>query len=125
MCTLSCFSCGQLITILWTIARQAPLLMGFSRKEYWSELPCPPPGDLPDPGIKPTSLKPPALAGGFFTTSATWEACYRAMKSWSGDSSQIRVTIEGEDSAIHKIIQFRTRAYLLNGGLGSARGIRL
>ena len=53
---------------------QAPLSMGFSRLEYWSGLPCPPPGDLPDPGIKPTSPMPPALAGGFFTTGATWEA---------------------------------------------------
>jgi len=43
--------------------------MGFSRKEYWSELPCPPPTDLPDPGIEPRSLMSPALAGGFFTTS--------------------------------------------------------
>ena len=50
--------------------------MGFSRPEYWSGLPCPPPGDLPDPGIKPTSPVAPALAGGFFffTTSVTWEA---------------------------------------------------
>ena len=48
--------------------------MGSSRHEYWSELPCPPPGDLPDPGIKLESLVSPALAGGFFTTSATWEA---------------------------------------------------
>ena len=76
VCMLSCFSCGQLFAIPWTIARQAPLLMGFSREEYWSELPCPPPGDFPDPGTKPTSLKPPALAGGFFITSATWETPY-------------------------------------------------
>ena len=48
--------------------------MGFSRQEYWSGLPFPPPGDLPDPGIEPTSLMSPALAGRFFTTSATWEA---------------------------------------------------
>ena len=48
--------------------------MGFSREEYWSGLPCPPPGDLPDPGIEPKSLMSPALAGGFLTTSATWEA---------------------------------------------------
>ena len=41
---------------LWTVAHQAPLSMGFSRQEYWSGLPCPPPGDLPDPGIKPISL---------------------------------------------------------------------
>ena len=54
--------------------RQAPLSMGFSRQEYWSGLPCPPPGDLGNPGIEPTSLLFPALAGGFFTTSATWEA---------------------------------------------------
>ena len=58
----------------WTVARQAPLSMGFSREEYWSGLPCPPPGDLPDPGIEPKSLMSPALAGGFLTTSATWEA---------------------------------------------------
>ena len=48
--------------------------MGFSRHEYWSGLPFPPPGDLPNPEIKPTSFTSPALAGGFFTTSATWEA---------------------------------------------------
>ena len=45
--------------------------MGFSRQEYWSGLPCLPPGDLPNTGIKPASLMSPALAGGFFTTSAT------------------------------------------------------
>ena len=53
-------------------AHQAPLSMGCSKQGYWSGLPCPPPGDLPDPGIKPTSLTSPALAGGFFTTSTTW-----------------------------------------------------
>ena len=47
---------------------------GFSRQEYWSGLPWPPPGDLPDPGIESVSLMSPALAGRFFTTSATWEA---------------------------------------------------
>ena len=46
--------------------------MGFSRQEYWSGLSCPPPRDLPDPGIEPVSLKSHALAGGFFTTSTTW-----------------------------------------------------
>ena len=49
----------------WTAARQAPLSTEFSRQEDWRELPFPPPGDYPDPGIKPTA---PALAGGFFTT---------------------------------------------------------
>ena len=51
----------------------ASLSMGFSRQEYWSELPCPPPGDLPDPEIESMSLTSPALAGRFFTTSATWK----------------------------------------------------
>ena len=48
--------------------------MGFSRQEYWSGLPCPLPGDLPDPDIEPTSLVSPSLAGRFFTISASWEA---------------------------------------------------
>ena len=48
-----------------------PLFMGFSRQEYWSRFPCPSPGDLPDPGIKPASFMSLALAGGFFTTRAT------------------------------------------------------
>ena len=48
--------------------------MGFSRHEYWSELPFPSPGDLPNLGIKPASLTSPALADGFFITNATWEA---------------------------------------------------
>ena len=73
-CVLSCFSRVQLCVTPWTVARQAPLSMGFSRQEYWSGLPFPPPGDLPDPGIEPASLKLPALARGFFTTSTTWEA---------------------------------------------------
>ena len=57
-----------------TVDRQVPLSMGFSRQEYWSGLPCLSPGDLPNPRIKPAPLTSPALAGGFFTTSATWEA---------------------------------------------------
>ena len=57
-------SCPTLATS-WTVTHQSPLSMGFSRQEYWSGLPFPSPGDLPDPGIKPTA---PVLAGGFFTT---------------------------------------------------------
>ena len=67
---LSCLSCVQLFATLWTLVCQAPLSLGFSRQEYWSRLPCPPPGDLPDPGMEPASLSP-SWAGGFFTTSAT------------------------------------------------------
>ena len=59
---------------LWSMAHQAPLSMGFSRQEYWSGLLCPPPGDLPDPGIELGCLMSPELAGDFFTTLATWEA---------------------------------------------------
>ena len=58
---------------LWTVVCQDPLSMGFSRQEYWSGLPSPPLGDSPNPGIKPSSHKSPALAGGFFTTSTTWK----------------------------------------------------
>ena len=71
---LSHFSHVQLFASLWTIACQAPLSMGFSREEYWSGLPCPPLGNLPDPGIEPMSLMSPAWTGRFFTTTATWEA---------------------------------------------------
>ena len=56
----------------WAVARQAPLPMGFSRQESRSGLPFPPPGDRPHPGVGPASLMSPALAGGFFTTGATW-----------------------------------------------------
>ena len=57
------------LCVPWTGACQAPLSMGFYRQEYWSGLPFPSPGDLPDPGIEPRSLPSPALAGGFFTTT--------------------------------------------------------
>ena len=62
------FSRVQLFVTLWAVACQAPLSMEFSRQEYWSGLPCLPPGDLPNPEMEPTSPVSPALAGGFFTT---------------------------------------------------------
>ena len=71
---LSCFSRVWLFATPWTVAHQAPLSIGFSRQEYQSGLPCPTPGDLPNPGTEPTSLMSPALAGGFLTTSTIWEA---------------------------------------------------
>ena len=73
-CVLSHFNHVRLFATLWTVARQASMSMGFSRQEYWSELPCSPPGNLPNPGIEPSSLMSPALAGRFFTTSTIWEA---------------------------------------------------
>ena len=69
-------SCVRLFAVPWTVAHQV-LSMGFCRQEYWSGLPFASPEDLPDPGIKPSSLTSPALAGGFFTTSAPWEALSR------------------------------------------------
>ena len=67
-CVINHFSSVQLFATPWTIVSQAPLSMSFSRQEYWSGLPFPPPRDLPNPGIEPVSLRPPALAGRFFTT---------------------------------------------------------
>ena len=63
-CCCYLLSCVQLFATPWTMAHQAPLSMGFSRQEYWSGVPFPPPGDLHDPGIEAAS---PALIGGFFT----------------------------------------------------------
>ena len=85
------FSHVQLFVTLWTVACQASLSMGFSMQECWSGVPCPPPGDLPNPGIKATSLMSPALAGGFFTTSATWETPWR-LEVTPNDSSECRAT---------------------------------
>ena len=60
----------QIFVTPWTVARQAPLSMGFSRQEHWSGLLCPPPRGLPDPGVKPMSVTSPASAGRFFTTGS-------------------------------------------------------
>ena len=68
-------SCPTLCDCMDYITCQAPLSMEFFRQEYWSGLPCPPSGNLPDPGIKPTPLMSPAFTGRFFNTSATWEVC--------------------------------------------------
>ena len=65
---LSRFSCVRLFATPWTVARQTPLSMGFSRQECWGGLPFPFPWDLPKPGIKPMSHVSPTLAGGFFST---------------------------------------------------------
>ena len=64
-----CLFAQVLFVTPWTVALQASLSMKISRQEYWSGLPFPPPGDLRDPGIEPTSLTSPVVAGRFFTTS--------------------------------------------------------
>ena len=69
------FACAQLLSSVWpfatpwTVARQAPLSMGFPRQEHWSRLPFPPPGDLPTPRTEPGSLVSPVSSGGFFTAA--------------------------------------------------------
>ena len=64
----------RLFATPWTVALQAPVSTRFPSQAYWSRLPFPAPGDLPDPGTVPASLVSPASAGGFFTTSTSWEA---------------------------------------------------
>ena len=83
VCAPSLFSRVRPFSTFWTVARRDPLSMGFSRQEYWSGLLCPPPGDLPDPGIEPVSLMSPSLAGGFFTASAIKkiDTCIRITES--------------------------------------------
>ena len=91
----------------WTVTCQAPLSMGFSRQGYWSGLPCPPSGDLPNPGIELTSLMSPALAGGFFTTGTTWEQIDGGLKQGSGSKNEElliglkdTLEVEGQDLGI-------------------------
>ena len=90
-CMLSCFSCVRLFVTPWTVALQAPLSMGFSRQEYWSGLPLPSPGNLPDPGIEPGWLS--HIAGRFFNIWATREAwgspCVYIYLSFSGFHSHL------------------------------------
>ena len=107
-------SCPVNSATLWTVTCQAPLSMGFSRQEYWSGLLCPtpgdPPGDLPNPGIEHTSLTSPALAGvrgvrcyhlgsphalagGFFTTSTTWDSSL----------TSILILTEGESKSLSTV----------------------
>ena len=84
--------CVQLLQLcltlwdLWTVAGQAPLSMGFSRQENWSGLPCPPPVDLPNPGIKPISLATPVFQAGSLTTEPPWKAhslVYQYTNAWN------------------------------------------
>ena len=85
------FSCVPLFVTLWAVVCQVALSMGFSRQEYWSGLPFPSPGDLPNPGIELTFLMFPASAVGFFTISATWEAHYTYQFSSLQSLSRVRL----------------------------------
>ena len=94
----------QLSATPWTVACQTPLSMGFSRKEYWSGMPFPPPGYHPNPGIKPTSPESPTQVGGFFTTArkgckiktqkqtgnlseGNWECLQTPLAGWGGGAA--------------------------------------
>ena len=75
VCVCACsFSCVQFFVTLWTVAFQAPLSMGFSRRDYWCGLPYLPPGDLPDLGMEPMSACISCISGRFFAHWTTWEA---------------------------------------------------
>ena len=86
-CMLRHFSSAQLFATLWNVAHQAPLSMKFSRQEYWSGLPCPPSGNLPNSGVEPLSLRSLVLAGEFFIASTTWEAPLTSISSVNSDTA--------------------------------------
>ena len=94
-CVLCCvLSHVQLFLTPWTVAHLAPLSMGFSRQEYWSRFPFPPPGDLPDPGIEPASLASPALTGRFLTTSTTWEAQVEVLLRKKNSATRLNLDLQ-------------------------------
>ena len=89
----SCLTPCDPMIIPLTVAQQGPLSKGFPRQESWSGLLCTPPEDCPNPGIGPTSPASPALAGGFFSTSTTWEALYRLFVALDVVQSPSRVQL--------------------------------
>ena len=94
MCVLSHVTSITVFVTPWTVGHQAPLCRGFSRQEYWSEWPFPMLGYLPNSGIKPESLVSPAVASGFFTTSATWEVLmsYHSLNQLKLQNSHLCIT---------------------------------
>ena len=96
----------QLLVIPWSADHQAPLSMGSSRQEYWSELTFPPPGDLPDPGIEPASPASPAfpaLAGGFFTSGPPGKSWGAAKVPGLGQQEAVLQTCSTWDCSLTKI----------------------
>ena len=89
VCVLSHFSHLRLFVILRTAANQAPLFIGFSMQEYWRGLPCPPPGDLPDPGTELISVTSPPLAGRFFTKGFPCDSAGKEATCNAGDLGSI------------------------------------
>ena len=112
-------SCVRLSQTPWPVAHQDPLPMGFSRREYWSGLPFPSPRDLPGPGIETTPLMSPALAGGFFTSSTTWET-FNPSSTWACAVLSHSVVSDSRDpmdcsppgSSVHGISQARVLEWI-------------
>ena len=102
---ISHFSCVQLFATPWTIAWQAPLSMGFSRQEYWSRLPGPPPGDLPHPGMEPASLMSPALAGRFLPLAPPGKAMtdFRVIHFYSDRYSLSAIAAGTTDAVVNEV----------------------
>ena len=104
---LSHFSHVQLCVTPWTIARQAPLSMGSSREEYWSGLPCPPPGDLTNPGAEPSSLLSPVLADRLPVRGHKWPGW-----PWRDCPSQVQITArDGKYLTLEHIFQTQTNQF--------------
>ena len=102
LCSLGCV---QLFVTPWTVACQVLLSMGFSKQEYCTGWPCPPPGDLPDPGIEPTFLESPVLADRLFTTRAIWEVqewwqTVRFPCRWETHISQVTADLFGASALV-------------------------
>ena len=100
-CVFSHFSHVWLLATLWTMALQAPLLMGFSRQEYWSGLPCPPPGDLADPRIEQDS---PALQADSLPLSHCWNTKVDASQAhyyWCVSATRTSLQTELQNIDIH------------------------
>ena len=108
---LSHFSRVQLFATLCLLPASLLCPWGFSRQEYWSRLTCPPPGDFPNPGIEAESLLSPALAGEFFTTSATWEVL-SVSHSVVSNSLSPHGLYSPPGSSVHGILQARTLKWI-------------
>ena len=108
------FSHVQLFGTLWNIVLLAPTSIGFSRQEYWRGMPCPPPGNLPNPGIKLTPLTSPALAGRFLTTSAT---CCSVAQSCPTLCSSMDCLTQGFPALHHFPELAQTHGYWVNDAI--------
>ena len=97
-------TCAQLFATPWTVARQAPLSMGFSSQEYWSGFLFPPPGDLPDPGIEAVSLVSPSFAGRFFTTEPPGRPTAFTGLSQVGSRAKVREAASLEQMVLGVIV---------------------